>query len=94
MSQSHGKAPEGTALQVASDPLPGMRRTNMTALPLQQPPRPVRQWLVSAAGRRAGSVGAGPMARHSPVRGRATGLTGRRSERDADFASKTAPAWK
>ena len=27
-------------------------------------------------------AGAGQMARHSPVRGRATGLTGRRSERD------------
>src|SRR5580692_4677398 len=59
-----------------------MRRTNMTALPLQRPPRPLRQWLVPAAGRRAGSIGAGPMARHSPVRGRVTGLTGRRSERD------------
>ena len=28
------------------------------------------------------SIGAGQMARHSPVRGGATGLTGRRSERD------------
>jgi hypothetical protein len=54
----------------------------MRALPLQRPPRQVRQWLVPAAGRRAGSIGAGQMARYSPVRGRATGLTGRRSERD------------
>jgi len=54
----------------------------MTALPLQRPPRLVRQWLVPAAGRRAGSIGAGQMARHSPVRGRTTRLTGRRSERD------------
>jgi MoxR-like ATPase len=54
----------------------------MTALPLQRPPRPVRHWLVPAASRRAGSIGSGQMARHSPVRGHATGLTGRRSERD------------
>ena len=52
----------------------------MTALP--QSPRPVRQWLVPAASRRAGSIGVGQMARYSPVRGRARGLTGRRSERD------------
>lgn len=55
---------------------------HLIRIPVQRPPRLVRQWLVPAAGRRAGSIGAGQMARHSPVRGRATRLTGRRSERD------------